>query len=117
MIVHTLTHTALLQRHDTRRKMDEWREAQKQRLENADTALEAASARLQEKAADIWSHVSILQHWIDNQQQSHDSNGALSAGKLSWNSGISAAAHADVLQGCVRHRLYSSTHVYLRDMQ
>ena len=62
--------------------MDEWREAQKQRLERADTALEAASARLLQRAGDIQGHVSILQRWLDDQQRSHNSKGAASAGML-----------------------------------
>lgn len=79
--------------------MDEWKEAQKQRFENADTALEAVSARLQQKAEDIRGHVSILQHWLDDQQQSHDSNGASYAGMLALKPTI-AADYAG-LQWCV----------------
>ena len=90
---HPSTNIAILQRLNTKRRMVEWKEAQKQRLENADTALEAVSARLQQKAGDIWGHASTLRHWLDDQQQSHDSDGASSAGMLSFKPAI-AAAHA-----------------------
>ena len=81
--MYILTHTAMVQKLNTRRKMDEWREAQKQRLDSADSALEAASARLLQYAGDIRGQVSTLQRWLDDQQQSHGSNGASSAGMLS----------------------------------
>ena len=91
-----LISTALVQQLNTNRKMAEWREAQQQRLKSADAALETASARLQQKARDIQASVSILQRWLDDQQQSHDSNGALSAGTLSLESAI-PAAHVGLL--------------------
>ena len=75
-----LTHAALVQKLNTRRKTDEWKEAQKQRLESADTALETSSAKLKQRAGDIQGYAGILQRWLDDQQQSAIGNGALSAG-------------------------------------
>ena len=71
--------------------MEEWKEAQQQRLENADNALEAARASLLQKAGDIPGRVSMLQRWLNDQQQSGDSNNAPSAGLLLLESAFSAA--------------------------